>query len=55
VLLDGDLWGEGDGRSKKQAELLAARAALARLHVELGPVDDRREPDGHRTSEVPGA
>jgi ribonuclease-3 len=55
VLLDGDLWGEGDGRSKKQAELLAARAALARLHVELGPDDDRREPDGHRTSEVPGA
>ncbi len=55
VFLDDRLWGEGDGRSKKQAELLAARAALARLHVELGPEDGHRQSDDRRTSEVPGA
>ena len=32
VRLDGAVWGEGEGRSKKQAEQAAARAAWQRVH-----------------------
>jgi ribonuclease-3 len=36
VTLHGEVYGEGDGRSKKQAEQAAARAAWQRLHSEGG-------------------
>lgn len=53
LLLDGREWGSGSGRSKKQAEQVAARAALEALQRELGlrddpallpPLDDGAEP-----------
>ncbi len=47
VVLLGRTWGEGTGRSKKQAEQIAARAALTALTAEL-------EPDGGAPA-VPGA
>jgi ribonuclease-3 len=42
VLLRGEVYGAGEGRSKKHAEQAAARAAWERLHLEL--VDDGEEP-----------
>jgi ribonuclease-3 len=46
VILDGDRWGEGAGRSKKQAEQAAARAAWSQLEHERGD-DPAREETTH--------
>jgi ribonuclease-3 len=35
VLIAGEHWGEGEGRSKKQAEQAAAREACVRLRTQL--------------------
>jgi ribonuclease-3 len=40
VRLGGELMGKGEGRSKKQAEAAAARAAWERLRNELAEEDD---------------
>lgn len=46
VRLGGEAWGHGEGRSKKQAEQAAARAAWERLVTELGTELD----DGSRAT-----
>ena len=45
VVLDGTVWGEGDGRTKKEAEQAAALAAVRRLHDER-EADRRAEAHG---------
>jgi ribonuclease-3 len=43
VVLDGEAWGSGVGRSKKQAEQAAAREAWQRLDREHGDIPAREE------------
>ncbi|MDQ3939739.1 MAG: ribonuclease III [Actinomycetota bacterium] len=55
VFIDGDLSGSGRGKSKKEAEQRAARAALDRLEDQTGArsVADDIEPDPRSQSEEP--
>ena len=45
VYLGGKRWGQGDGRSKKEAEQRAARQAFERLAAGSGPRRDARDRD----------
>ncbi len=40
VFIDGRVWGDGDGKSKKKAEIAAARQALARFEQEEAERED---------------
>lgn len=51
VRLDGDVWGRGDGRTKKEAEQAAAAEAFGRLVARQGPAESA---DPTTSAEVPG-
>jgi ribonuclease-3 len=55
VELDGATWGEGEGRTKKQAEQAAARRAFERLHDDGAGLPGRGVPVGDDRATVPAS